>query len=135
MAVITASFHAQVKKLVIRERKVSKNIDMTISTKNNYSSNTYKYCEAKIDYTVIKVRGSMIDTLIQRQFLPFKLKELPSFAKSFDEKITIKDVAERKERIIINYTVTYYSKGSILRINHEKLVPKGVDVDSLKIQI
>jgi hypothetical protein len=135
MAVITASFHAQVKKLVIRERKVSKNIEVAISTENNYSSHAYKYCEAAIDYTVVKVRGGRMDTLLQKEFLPFKLKELSSFAKSFDEKIAIKDVADRREQIIIYYTITYSSKGSTLKVNQEKLVPKGVAADSLKIHI
>ena len=135
MAVITASFHAQVKKLVIRERKVNKNIELAISTDNNYSSNAYKHCEATIDYTVVKVRGARMDTLLQKEFVPFKLKELPSFAKSFDEKIAVKDVAERKEKIVIYYTVTYSSKGSILKVNHETLVPKDVETDSLRIHI
>ncbi|MCU7551623.1 hypothetical protein OCK74_21060 [Chitinophagaceae bacterium LB-8] len=135
MAFITASFHAQVKKLVIRENKVCKNIDMAISANNNYSSNAYKYCEARIDYTVIKVKGAHIDTLMQKQFLPFKLKELPSFAKEFNEQIAIKDVSERKEQIWISYTVTYSSKGSVLCVNHEQLVPKGVEGDSIRIHI
>jgi hypothetical protein len=135
MAVITASFHAQVKKLVIRERKVSKNIDMAISTKSNYSSHAYKYCEAQINYTVIKVRGAQKDTLVQKEFLPFKLKELSQVAKSFDEKIAINDVADRREQILINYTVTYSAKGSILRVNYEQLVPKGAQTDSVRIHI
>lgn len=135
MAFITASFHAQVKKLVIKERKVSKNIDMAISTNNNYSSNAYKYCEARIDYTVIKKRGTHTDTLMQKQFQPFNLKELPSFAKSFKEQIEIKDVAERKEQIWITYTVTYLSKGSELSVDHEQLVPKGIEADSIRIHI
>jgi hypothetical protein len=135
MAVITASFHAQVKKLVIRENKVSKNIDMTISTKSNYSSKAYKYCDARIDYTVIKVRGRQRDTLVQKHVQPFKLKELHSFAKTFNEQIAVHNVAERREQIVISYTVTYASKGSELRVNHEQLVPRGVMADSVRIHI
>lgn len=135
MAFITASFHAQVKKLVINERKMNKNIHMAISARNNYSSHTYKYCEARINYTVIKVRGAKRDTLIQKQFLPFKLKELPSLAKEFDEKIAINDVADRREQVLIKYTVTYSSKGSILRVNHEQLISRGVQADSVRIDI
>jgi hypothetical protein len=135
MGFITASFHAQVKKLVIRERKVSKIVDMGISSKSNYSSSAYKYCEARIDYTITRIKGAQRDTLVQKQVQPFKLKELHSFAKSFNEQIAINDVAERREQIVISYTVTYASKGSELRVHHEQLIPRGVLTDSVRIHI
>src|SRR5688500_7161444 len=135
MAVITASFHAQVKKFVIKERKTNKIINIAVSTTDSYHLNAYKHCEAKLEYTVIKIRGSQIDTVVQKQLPKFKLKDLSSFASAFNENIEVKDIAVRKEKVVVGYTITYLSNGSVLKVAHETLIPKHETVDSLIINI
>lgn len=135
LAVVTASFHAQVKRYVIKEKKTSKSISLIISTVNNYDAHIYQHCQAQLDYTVVKVRGIHVDTIVQKQFSEINLRELPAFAEAFHEVIDIQDVSERREEIIISYNVSYTSKGSVLKVKHEKLVPREAGEDLLGIHI
>jgi hypothetical protein len=135
LAVVTASFHAQVKNLVHPEHKINKSINMTISTDNNYSPRIYANSEAMLDYTIVKVRGRHIDTLMQSQYPSYKLRKLSSLARVFNQTIEIPNVADRKEQIVIFYTITYKTKGSVLKVQSQKLVARGVTEDQLCIHI
>jgi hypothetical protein len=135
MVVITASFHAQVKRYVIKESKTNKTINIAVAPSDGYHLKEYANCEAKLDYTVIKIRGGVVDTIVQKQLPKFKLKDLSLFAKAFNENIEVKDVAFKKEKLVVGYTITYLSNGSVLKVAHETLIPKQGAIDSLTINI
>lgn len=135
LAVFTASFHAQVKHLIVPEKKINKNISLIISPDRNYTPHIYTYCEAKLDYTIVKIRGRQIDTLVQKEYPAIKLKKLSAFAEGFNQTIEIPGVSDKKERIVVSYTITYQSDEGQLKVHYNNPIPVGSKEEQLQITI
>jgi len=135
LMVITASFHAQIIQWIHPQKAISKNIHLTLSSENNYGHQVYANSSAQLGITVIKLHGRKIDTLLVKEYPEFKLKNLSALSKKFNETISVLDVADNKEQIIVSYSITYKSQGSILKIKSVKWVDKRVTDDQVMIHV
>jgi hypothetical protein len=125
MIVATASFHAQVKQWIYPEKTISKNISLNVSAGSEYSSRAYANSVAMLQYTVIKVKGNKSVVLLENVYPELELKKLHLLSPAFLQNIHISGVNDNKEQIIINYTITYKSNGSVLKIQNSRYISKG----------
>lgn len=135
MAVVTASFHAQVKEWIIPEETTTKNVLLHVSAGDVYHAKVYDASAAQLHLTVIKIKGKQIRVIMENDYPELKLNQFPDLSQSFNQKIQIADVTDSKEQIVINYVVTYTTKGSVLKIENNKFLAKGNINDELKISI
>ncbi len=135
ISVITLSFSAQIKEWISPEKKVGKNLNLTIVHANPYRSRIYNHSTAMLNVVVIRVVGQKMDTLFVKNYPDFKLTKLSSFSKGFNQNIYIPDVADEKEKIVLVYNIIYTTKESVLTIPTVNFIGKGATNDKFIINI
>ena len=133
--IVTLACSAYIKEWISPEKTVTKNINLQIVHSTSYQNRIYRNSSAMLNIVVISLHGNNTDTLLTKDFPDFKLRNLPSYSKEFRQTIFIPNVVDKKEQIIVLYTIKYISKGSVLTIPNIKYVGKGVTNDNLLIQM
>lgn len=123
------------KEWISPEKTVAKNINLQIVEASSYKYKIYRNSSAMLNITVISVHENKSDTLVTKDYPNFKLRNLPLYSKGFNQNIYIPYVLDKKEQIIVLYTIRYTSKGSVLTIPNVKHIGKGTTNDNLLIQI
>lgn len=129
------AYSPSIKNWIFPEVKVTKNINLEIKQANTYGFKAYRHSSAMLNITVISLRGADVDTLVTKDYPAFKLRNLPSYSKSFKEFISVTDISDRQEQVIVLYTIKYKSDGHILIVPYRKYIGKGTTNDTFLIQI
>jgi len=132
--VLAASFHAQVKHWICPEKMVSKNISLNVQGDKVYKSPSYAKCLAKLDVQIIKIKGSQMEMLWENKYQEMELKKFP-LTEGVTQKVHIPAFAENKEQIFVRYTITYKSKGSVLKVQNNQFLAKGAADQQVDIKI
>ncbi|WP_153800630.1 hypothetical protein [Foetidibacter luteolus] len=133
--VIAASYQQQVGELINPEKPVTKDISLAVYAGSNYNSKIYDESVAKLHVTVYKVRGKKESIVWQKSFDAMELKELPDCSNALSQEVRISNVFDKKEQLIVTYTLVYESKGSIVERYNGSLVGKGKNAEKLYINI
>src|SRR5438094_551060 len=102
MAVVTASFHAQVRQWIMPEPRTSKNINLNVNAGSAYQSGVYAGTVARLHVTVTKVKGNQVVLLQKNEYPDWKLNGFP--AGLLNQTTYIPNVVDSKEQIVIHYT-------------------------------
>ncbi len=135
LTTVLLAYSGTVHEWIFPEKTVAKNINLQISKTNNYRYKVYHNSYAMVNVTVISLHKNNIDTLITKDFTDFKLRNLSSYSKTFNQNIHVPDVSDKKQQIVVVYTIKYTSKGSTLMIPNVKYIGKGVTNDNFIIHI
>jgi len=112
---------------------VNKNISFAVYKNSSYASGAYNNTFAQVHITVEKVNNRGQHTVVWDKMLDAKcLSQYPSVENALQQKITVHNVNEKKEKLVVYYTLTYNSKGSELQMQ-EGMVVK--DNNSSKVDI
>jgi len=117
------------------EKPVSKNISFAVYTNSSYSSSVYNDASAKLQVTVVKVRGNKRSTVWQKEYDAKLLKDYPSLQNALAQKVTISNVVDSKDHLEVLYTITYNTNGSKLQLQDGAVVAKGAKNGNLFINI
>ncbi len=117
------------------EKPVSKNISFAVYTNSSYSSSVYNAASAKLQVTVVKVRGNKRSTVWQKEYDAKLLKDYPSLQNALAQKVTISNVVDSKDHLEVLYTITYNSNGSQIQLQDGAVVAKGAKNGNLFINI
>ena len=135
MVMTVAVFNKQISEAIWPEKPVSKEISFAIASDNNYSSAAYENSVATVHVKVIKVRNGKQSVIWEKNFDTLQLKNYPRVNEAYLQNITIPKVYDKKENVIVTYTVTYNTQGNILQVANGSIVPNGVIKDKLFIKI
>lgn len=133
--IVSLACSGYIKEWIFPEKTVAKNINLQIVEASNYRYKVYRNSSAMLNITVISLHGNDRDTLITKDYPDFKLRNLSSYSKGFKQNIYIPGVLDKKEQIIVLYTIKYISKGSVLTVPNVKYIGKGTTNDNYLIQI
>jgi hypothetical protein len=97
-------------------KQVDKSISIDIYKENNYRSKIYNTTSAQIHVVIEKVRNKNRIVAWDSTFDAKLLKKYPAIENAISQKITISNVADKKEHLEIKYLITYNSNGNILQI-------------------
>jgi hypothetical protein len=116
------------------DKPVNKSINLTIYKENNYSSAAYDSTMASVHITLYKVVGDKYTTVYEKTLSSMQLKQFPDVQNAINSSLTIPSLFNRKEKLLINYAVTYNTRGSQLTLNNY-MVTNAANKDNLKINI
>ncbi len=128
-------FNARIKEVVNPEKPVSKDISLAVYAGGNYSASVYDASKAQLHVTISKMKGHRESILWQKTFDAMELKNIPSECNAISQIVHINNVFEKKEELIVTYTLTYDSKGSILQRYSGEVLAKGNHANKLLIGI
>jgi hypothetical protein len=114
---------------------VSKNISFTVYKSNPYTSGVYHNTSAQVHIVVEKVNTNGQHTIVWDERLdPKCLSQFPSIENALKQNITIHKVNQKKEYVIVHYTLTYNSKGSELQMQ-DGIIVKDNNYGKIDISI
>ena len=114
-------------------RLVDKNISFAVYKGSSYASGIYNNTSAQVHMIVEKVNTKGERTIVWDKTLDSRcLSQYPSAENALKENITIHNVNQKKERLVVYYTLTYNSKGSELQMQDGAIVS---DYTSGKVDI
>src|SRR3954447_14900930 len=116
------------------DKPVNKSINLSIYRENNYSSAAYDSTMASVHITLYKVVGNKYTTVYEKTLSSMQLKQFPDMQNAMNSSLTIPNLLNNKEKLLINYAVTYNTQGSEITLNNY-LVTNAANKDNLKINI
>lgn len=134
MVVVLASFRTQVTEWMYPEKTTSKSISLNVSAGSAYEAKEYKNSVARLQLTIIKVKGNETEVLWENEYPELELRKFP-LNQAFTQKIRITEVLDSKEQIIVHYTITYKTNESVLTVQNQKQISKGKSEEELEINI
>ena len=135
VAVILVAWHSPIAALITPEKTTSKNIQVEIYKGEAYTSSVYTDASARLQVTVVKVRGNRRSIVWQKNYDAKLLSQYPSAANAISQNILIPNVADNREHLEVLYTLTYDSKGSVMQLQDGTVIAKGVKNGKLSINI
>jgi len=117
------------------EKPVSKSISFAVYTQNSYTSKIYSDASAKLQVTVVKVRGSKRSTVWQKEFDAKLLKDYPTLQNALAQRVVVNNVVDSKEHLEVVYTITYDANGSQMQLQDGTVMAKGDNNGKLFINI
>jgi len=135
VVVLLAAWSKPVKEMMNQEKMVSKNISFAVYKTGNYTSKVYDEASAKLQVTVVKIRGNKRSIVWRKDYDAKLLKEYPSLENAFSQNLVISNVVDSKEQLEVVYTLTYDSKGSVIQLQNEEVISKGAKDGKLFINI
>ena len=117
------------------EKAVSKNISFAVYKAGDYNSNIYADASARLQVTIVKVRGSKRSIVWQKSYDAKLLNQYPSLQNAIAQNVVINNVVDSKEKLEVVYTLTYDSKGSQLQLQDGTTINKGEKDGKLFINI
>jgi hypothetical protein len=114
---------------------VNKNISLVIYKSSDYMSEVYSNTSAQLHITVEKVNTRGQHTIVWDKIMNAKeLSEYPSIENAVKQNIIIHNVNRKKEYLVVDYTLTYNSKGNQLQM-HDATVVKDDKAGKVDISI
>lgn len=104
---------------------VNKEIDLAIFTDNNYSSAAYDSSLAQVEVTVKKVIGNSYYTIASKKYDAMQLKQFADVRNAITDKMSIQNVQNNSEYLVVTYTITYNTKGSVLTSEKYEVIGEG----------
>ena len=132
---IVVACSVQIKQLIYPEKTVTKDLNITIVHANSYSSHVYANSSAMLNVVVIRLRKQHMDTLFIKDYPSFKLRNLSSYSKSFNERIHVPGIKDKKEKIILVYNIVYKTKESMFVMPYVNYIGNGTTNDNFYITI
>ncbi len=118
-----------------KEKPVNKEINLSISSNNNYSSAAYDEAKASVHVVITKVSGSKQTVVLDKVYDAMQLKQIPTNGNAIYKNVTIPNVFNDKEKLIINYTICYDSRGSIIQLCNDKIASDKTNTEKIEINI
>lgn len=129
------AFRNQVADTIIPDNKMDKNITLAVYKGSDYSSKVYESTSATVHVVIKKVRRGKETVVFEKTLDSLQLKQYPDISNAIAQNITIPNVADNKEHLVITYTLTYNSKGTELQMQDGMEVTKGTANGKVYINI
>ena len=117
------------------EQPVSKEINLAISSNNNYSSAAYSDAKASVHVVVTKLEGSKQTVVSDKVYNDMQLSQVPTNGNAINSKIVISNVFNKKEKLVVTYTITYDSRGSIVQLCNGTITSDKSNSEKIEIHI
>ena len=132
---VGAAMHTQVAAVIDPAKPVNRNISFSIYKGSNYNAPVYNNTIAQVKITVEKVSDSKRTVVWEQTLDARQLSQFPSFQEAKMQTITVPGVLTKKERIEVNYTLTYNSDGSTLQMQGGSVISGKENSSQLLISI
>jgi hypothetical protein len=101
----------------------NKNISFSVYKNSSYTSPVYNSTSAQLHIIVEKVNTKGQHTIIWDKIMNAKeLSEYPSIENAVKQNITVHNINQKMEYIVVDYTITYNSEGSELQMHDATVV-------------
>ena len=116
-------------------QSVQKEIHFSIFSGSDYHSAAYNDAKASVEVTVSKVNGDKAIVIGKKSFSALELSKFPSSANAISDTLLISDTIESNEVLMVTYTITYNTNGSIIQFQNKEIINRETGKDNLNVTI
>ena len=110
-------------------------ISFVVYKSNSYKSDVYRNSSAQVHIVIEKIDTYGQQTTVWEKTMDAKsLSKYPTAENALKQNVTVCNVNEKKEYLVVNYTLIYNSKGSELQM-HDATVVKNTNSGKINITI
>ncbi len=117
------------------KKPVNKEINLAISSNNNYNSAAYDEATASVHVVITKVNGNQQTVVSDKIYSSMPLRQVPTNGNAINSKIIVPNVFDGKEKIVVSYTIIYDSRGSVIEFCNGQIAAEKSDHDHIDISI
>ena len=133
LMVLGAVIYKPVKE-AMQPRLVSKNVSVEVYKGSEYAYGVYNNTTAEVHIAVEKVNSKGQRTIVWDKTIDARtLNEYPSIENALKQTITVHNVNQKKEYLVVDYTLTYNSKGTELQMHDAEVVNDNSDKVDISI--
>ena len=118
-----------------KAQQVNKEINLSLFSGSNYNSAAYDDALASVEITVSKVTANKAVVIGKKTYSALQLKQFPAAANAINQKLMISGKLAGNEALVVTYTITYNSNGSIITFADSKMISKETATDNVNISI
>ena len=116
-------------------KTLNKEITLSIAPESNYTSAAYSNARATVHVVVTKVRGNKETIVWDKVFDTIQLKNYPRLNQAYTEDVKIPGLIDNKEKLMVNYIITYDNNGSVLKLSSGENMTTGLAKEKMRIGI
>ncbi|MEP7319918.1 MAG: hypothetical protein ABI921_14280 [Panacibacter sp.] len=116
-------------------KTLNKEITLSIAPESNYTSAAYSNAKATVHVVVTKVRGNKETIVWDKVFDTIQLKNYPRLNQAYTEDVKIPGLIDNKEKLMVNYIITYDNNGSVLKLSSGENMTTGLAKEKMRIGI
>ena len=131
LLLLSAAVYSSVEISNGRRKTENKSVSFAVYKSNNYTSEVYNKTCVKLHITIEKVDNKKRRIVWDKTFDAKLLKDYPALENALRQKVTISNVAAKKEHLEVTYTLLYNSSGSELQMQSGAVIYNNSD----KVQI
>ena len=118
-----------------KEQPVNKEINLAITSSNNYSSAAYNDAKASVHITITKISSKQKTVVLDKVYDAMQLSLVPTNGNAINSKVIIPNVFNGKEKLMITYCISYNSRGSIIEFCNGKVASDKSNNEKIQINI
>jgi hypothetical protein len=120
-------------KEAMKSELVNENISFAVYKSHPYKSDVYDNTSAQVKIVVEKINTSGQHTIVWEKTMDAEsLSKYPTAENALKQNVIVHNINEKKEYLVVDYTLIYNSKGSELQMHDAEIVK---DNNSGKINI
>lgn len=134
MMIVTLVFPNNIS-FLSKAQQVNKEINFSLFSGSNYTSAAYNDAQATVEITVSKMNAEKAVVIGKKTYSALQLKQFPAAANAINKKLTVSGKLAGNEALVVTYTITYNSNGSIITFADSKIISKETTKDNVNISI
>ncbi len=135
VSVLGVIFFNPIKTFILPEKPEVKEVNLNIGTEKRYALPVYANAVADVQITITKWHGNTPSLLWEKTLNNIQLKENAGLDKIEAQSVTIPNISNRRDRIVVKYLVTYKDQGSEVQLAYYADLTKGDKEDSVDVTI
>lgn len=128
-------FQPKVKHHFPAEQKTVQTIHIGLGSEQRYASPVYAHALADVQVRIIKWNGNKQEVLWENQFSNISLQQHAGVAEFLSKDIPLPVTVTTKDRIIVNYLVTYKDRGSKMMLQYDREIVPASGKDAAQVTI
>ncbi len=121
--------------LFISAQPIQKEISISLFSGSNYSAAAYDDARAMVVVTISKQDAHHRVIIGKRTYRATALKQFPSAGNAFVDTFQLAGTVKNNEQLMVTYTITYNSNGSVITFENKDIIPKESATDTIIISI
>ena len=118
-----------------KAQQINKEINLSLFSESNYNVPAYDDAQATVEITVSKTNENKVVMIGKKLYSALQLKQFPAAGNAINKKFLVSGKLNGNEALVITYTITYNSNGSLITFEDSKIVSRKTAKDNINIVI
>lgn len=117
------------------ENRTEQTIHIALGSEQRYASPVYANAKADVTVRIIKWKGDKPQVVWQKEINDINLQQHAGVQEFLAKDVELPQVANSRDRVTVNYLITYKDRGSEMQLQYNKEVKPVAGKNSVQVTI